>query len=122
MSTFTNILTVLNLLHNRQSVSIQLIQRECSVSRSTAYRYITALSEANFPVISDPEVGGFRLAYKWGKGICNFSEAEADFILKACEQNFHVGTEGDGSLGRSIRRKLEVFRQAEGNSKLRSTG
>jgi predicted DNA-binding transcriptional regulator YafY len=109
MATLTNILITLNLLHSRQRVSVQLIQQECGVSRSTAYRYITAISEANFPVVNDQEMGGFRLEHKWGKGICNFTEEEAAFIVAACTQHGHIGDNGNGELSRSIRHKLEVF-------------
>lgn len=123
MPTLTNILTVLNLLYNRQTVSIRSIQEECGVSRSTAYRYITTISEANFPVIRDQEVGGFRLTYKWGKGVCSFSEAEAEFIVTACEQDGQSGGDGNGNgaLSRSISRKLEVFQPMETNRKLALT-
>jgi predicted DNA-binding transcriptional regulator YafY len=109
MATLTNLLTVLNLLHNRQAVSIELIQEECGVSRSTAYRYITIISEANFSVMNDREIGGFRLAHKWGKGICNFTEEEAAFIVAACEQYGHVGHNGNKKLSMSVRHKLEMF-------------
>jgi predicted DNA-binding transcriptional regulator YafY len=109
MATLTNILMTLNLLHSRQRVSVQLIQQECGVSRSTAYRYITAISEANFPVVNDQEMGGFRLEHKWGKGICNFTEEEAAFIMAACVQHGHIGDNGNRELSRSIRHKLEVF-------------
>ncbi len=108
MAVLTNILLVLNLLHHRRAVSIRMIQQECGVSRWTAYRYLTAISEANFPVVNDPFLGGFKLEYKWGKGICNFSEAEAEFLLSAC--TVRTGdVHQDEAFLQAVRRKLETF-------------
>jgi hypothetical protein len=70
----SNLLLVLNLLHYRHRVTIENIMCTCGVSSRTAYRYITALSEANIPVLFDKNIGGYRLNV--------FSKVTADHVTE----------------------------------------
>jgi predicted DNA-binding transcriptional regulator YafY len=64
MAKLENILLIVNLLHHRQSVSLETIRSVCGVSERTAYRYVRTISEANIPVYFDKNTNGYSLLNK----------------------------------------------------------
>ncbi len=61
MSKISNILRLINLLNNRQGVTLNHMSQYLSVSHRTIYRYLNILSEANIPVYFDKDSNTHRL-------------------------------------------------------------
>jgi len=61
MTKVEKIVLLINLLHHRQYITIEEIQRVCGISIRTAYRYLNSISEVNIPVQYDKTVGGYRV-------------------------------------------------------------
>jgi len=61
MPKLKRLISLVNLLNSNLVVEFKKIKEHCGVSRSTAYRYLNALSEANIPVYYDREKHGYRL-------------------------------------------------------------
>lgn len=64
MAKIDSILNLINLLSTRESVSLQNIMDTLRISRRSVFRYLNTISEANFPVYHDGELGGYRMTYK----------------------------------------------------------
>lgn len=56
------LLLILQLLSHRRAVSLEMIMSSCGIPERTAYRYLSAISNANIPVYYDRERGGYTLA------------------------------------------------------------
>ncbi len=61
MAKMKRLISLVNLLNNNRLVTFSKIKKHCGISRSTAYRYLNALSEANVPVFYDEKLKGYRL-------------------------------------------------------------
>ena len=89
MSKWDSIITIVSLLFNRRSVSLKLIMEECQISRATTFRYLRSISEANFPIVYDPELRGYVLTNKKCLNISNLNSDEASIVvhgLELCEK------------------------------------
>jgi hypothetical protein len=58
---YSNLITIINLLHSRKTVPGELIRDMCNVAPRTVFRYIRDLSEANVPIYYDRAEGGYKL-------------------------------------------------------------
>ncbi|RKX22732.1 MAG: hypothetical protein DRP51_01900 [Candidatus Zixiibacteriota bacterium] len=61
MSALNQLIVIVNLLYNRNSVSIKSIREVCGISERTAYRYIDKISRAGIPLYFDRDQGGYTL-------------------------------------------------------------
>jgi predicted DNA-binding transcriptional regulator YafY len=61
MAKLESVIRIVNLLYHRKSVTLREIVDECGVCERTAYRYLTALSEANIPLYFDKELRAYTL-------------------------------------------------------------
>lgn len=75
-----NVIRLLSLFMNRRSISISEIRSICKVSKRTVYRYINALSEANFPIYYDKDAKGYRLNKTFGLSFDRLSPEEFIYI------------------------------------------
>lgn len=62
MAKYSNLITIVNLLHSRPVVTRKQMVEMCGVAPRTVLRYIRDLSEANVPVYYDRAAGGYRLS------------------------------------------------------------
>jgi len=76
----TNIIRLLSLFLTRYSINVSEIKEVCKVSKRTVYRYINALSEANFPIYYDRKVKGYRLNKTFGLTFDKLSPEEIIYI------------------------------------------
>jgi len=81
MPKLRRILRLVNLLYHRSAVSRRLIVSECGVSERTAYRYITAISEAGIPVYFDETRSGYRLTTEECLSIGEFNVGDIVMLL-----------------------------------------
>ncbi len=75
-----NVIKLLSLFMTRRSINISEIRDICKVSKRTVYRYINALSEANFPIYYDKDVKGYRLNNTFGLSLDRLSPEEFIYI------------------------------------------
>lgn len=61
MAKIDSILSLINLLSNREHVSLKNIMSSLGISRRTAFRYLNTISEANFPLLHDRSKGGYQI-------------------------------------------------------------
>ncbi|MDH3889480.1 MAG: hypothetical protein OEV49_00210 [candidate division Zixibacteria bacterium] len=62
MRRINKIVALISLLSNRQHVTMDTIKSVCGISERSAYRYLNFISEADFPVHFDKDLGAYKLS------------------------------------------------------------
>lgn len=62
MKKLKRMIRLISLLSSRKHATLETIRRCCNMSERTTYRYLSQLSEINFPVFYDKQLGAYRLA------------------------------------------------------------
>lgn len=75
MPKIDKLLILLELLGNRQVVSVSEIMEACHITERTVFRYLNTLADANFPYEYDYDLGGYRLLGKRNL-LAQFSDSE----------------------------------------------
>lgn len=107
MSLTQRLILLINLLYNRQNLSVDEISEELRVSKRTAYRYINRLSEANIPVYYDYGIRGYTLSSRHSMEIGAMSDREVVLLLLALKIISQKVNERDKTLIESLQRRLD---------------
>jgi predicted DNA-binding transcriptional regulator YafY len=99
-------LVLLELLYNRPIVPLSTITEVCRVTERTAYRYLGALADANFPIEFDGDLGGYRLLGKRSI-VSQFSDSETTILYFGTLLLEHFAGESALDSIKSTRIKLE---------------
>ncbi|SYZ71898.1 hypothetical protein TRIP_C20013 [Candidatus Zixiibacteriota bacterium] len=85
MEKLSKLLLLINLLHNREIVTVAEIKQLCHISERSVYRYVNAISAAHFPVFYDHRLAGYRLISKTTNRLEKFGFDEALILVVALE-------------------------------------
>lgn len=78
--TLQKIILLINLLHNRDYVTMHEANALCGIHERSFYRYVNALSEIDIPIVYDKNVKGYRLTNKIVKRRIDFNAYEITLI------------------------------------------
>jgi predicted DNA-binding transcriptional regulator YafY len=110
MRRINKIVALISLLSNRHHISMDTIKTVCGISERSAYRYLNAISEANYPVHFDKGLGAYRLAERTAKISGGYSIGDIVMIviglkLLAKRLNVHYGEDIEELVRRLVSEK-----------------
>ena len=112
MTSIQRVILLINLLYNRQKLSVDEISKELGVDKRTVYRYINKLSEANVPVYYDRNIRGYTLSSRNSAEIGALSDREVVLLLLALKIISHKVNNRDKTLIGSLQRRLDSLQSS----------
>lgn len=115
MAKIENLLLILHLLMTRRVVTLDVIVRECNISQRTAFRYLTSLEAAGFPL--DRENSCYRLINRSG-ALSALSPSELSAVYLGIEMLESILGPEQLEVFRRVKLKLETYITAEVSQEL----